>query len=327
MVILRSFLQPYTHLASFFARCSNFGSTGPRGHQISALLHHWDRLHGYATETKCHGRYRPRRKIFAPPFYPCSIRISFTQHSIPPPPPLPKFYSPDDHVMLEDESGRIRLVGDHIRKARLVTGIIIGALGAETANGDFEVVDICYPGMAPQPSSESEVAEQQDKMEVDSKCRGTSSDHRALIKSLDLSPASPSTNEWIAVVSGLDIGSPSPSDAQIQMLAEYLTGEGGGAKEQVSAARISRLIIAGNSLSDMPSTGQGEPGDAEQTGKTVRCFVCTLTSLILMDSDDTEMKGQHFHLTLSSIYQPTYSTLRALCLFTFFPEKQIHLGL
>jgi DNA polymerase delta subunit 2 len=80
---------------------------------------------------------------------------------------LPKFYSPDDHVMLEDESGRIRLVGNQVQKARLVTGVIIGALGAETANGDFEVVDICYPGMAPQALSEPEVAEQGDKMEVD----------------------------------------------------------------------------------------------------------------------------------------------------------------
>ena len=69
--------------------------------------------------------------------------------------------------MLEDESGRIRLVGDHVKKARLVTGVIIGALGAETANGDFEVVDICYPGMAPQPFSHQEVFTQEDKMDVD----------------------------------------------------------------------------------------------------------------------------------------------------------------
>lgn len=174
-------------------------------------------------------------------------------HSVPPPPPLPKFYSPGDNVMLEDESGRIRLVGDRVRKARLVTGVIIGALGAETANGDFEVVDICYPGMAPQPLLEPEVARREDKMEVD-----------------DHSLANPLTNEWIAVVSGLNVGSPSPSDAQIQMLVEYLTGEEGGVKEQTSAAQISRLIIAGNSLADMPSSGRGEPGDAEQTGNARR---------------------------------------------------------
>jgi len=53
------------------------------------------------------------------------------------------------------------------------------------------------------------------------------------------------------------------------MLVEYLTGEEGGVKEQVSAAQISRLIIAGNSLADSPPTGRGEPGDSEQRGKAV----------------------------------------------------------
>jgi DNA polymerase delta subunit 2 len=52
--------------------------------------------------------------------------------------------------MLEDESGRIRLVGEKIKQAGLVTGIIIAALGMETPAGDFEVIDYCFPGMAPQ---------------------------------------------------------------------------------------------------------------------------------------------------------------------------------
>ncbi len=55
--------------------------------------------------------------------------------------------------MLEDESGRICLVGERLNNAGLVTGVIMGALGIETNNGDFEVVDICFPGMAPQPSA------------------------------------------------------------------------------------------------------------------------------------------------------------------------------
>ena len=41
--------------------------------------------------------------------------------------------------MLEDESGRIRLVGECLKSTRLVTGVIVGALGMETPNGDFEV--------------------------------------------------------------------------------------------------------------------------------------------------------------------------------------------
>ena len=56
--------------------------------------------------------------------------------------------------MLEDESGRIRLVGDCIRNVFLVTGVIIAALGIETPNGDFEVVDICCAGMAPHSNSD-----------------------------------------------------------------------------------------------------------------------------------------------------------------------------
>ena len=65
--------------------------------------------------------------------------------------------------MLEDESGRIPLVGDLVHKAKLVTGVILGALGRETANSEFEVVDICYAGYSP-----SELLEgSDDKMKVD----------------------------------------------------------------------------------------------------------------------------------------------------------------
>ena len=64
--------------------------------------------------------------------------------------------------MLEDESGRIRLVGERLKAARLVTGVIMGALGLETANGDFEIVDFCFAGMAPHASAEEE------DMDVDS---------------------------------------------------------------------------------------------------------------------------------------------------------------
>ncbi|KAJ7349473.1 DNA polymerase alpha/epsilon subunit B-domain-containing protein, partial [Mycena albidolilacea] len=154
-------------------------------------------------------------------------------NSIPPPPPLAKFYSPDDNIMLEDESGRIQLVGERVVAARLVTGVIIAALGIETPTGEFEVVDVCYADMAPQPKLD----EPEEKMDVD---------------------ADSQQDGWIGLVSGLDIGSPSPADAQIQMLVEYLTGEEGGPQQQISAAQISRLIIAGDSLAPiLPTTGEG----------------------------------------------------------------------
>jgi DNA polymerase delta subunit 2 len=68
--------------------------------------------------------------------------------------------------MLEDASGRIRLVGDPLKVARLVTGVIIGALGMENPNGDFEIVDICDAGLAPQ-SSFVDQPSNEDEMDVD----------------------------------------------------------------------------------------------------------------------------------------------------------------
>lgn len=58
--------------------------------------------------------------------------------------------------MLEDESGRIRLVGKRIMDALLVTGVIMGALGMETQGGDFEVIDICFAGVGLEPIIERE---------------------------------------------------------------------------------------------------------------------------------------------------------------------------
>lgn len=65
--------------------------------------------------------------------------------------------------MLEDESGRIQLVGERVVAARLVTGVVIAALGIETPTGEFEVVDVCYADMAPQPKLD----EPEEKMDVD----------------------------------------------------------------------------------------------------------------------------------------------------------------
>ncbi|KAF8352349.1 DNA polymerase alpha/epsilon subunit B-domain-containing protein [Amanita rubescens] len=148
-------------------------------------------------------------------------------------PPPEKYYSEDDNIMLEDESGRIKLVGERLKDARIVTGVIMGALGMETPNGEFEVLDYCFAEMPSQPA-EDDV--QTDEMEID---------------------ADDSLGEWIAIVSGLDIGSDTTDDSKIHMLAEYLTGEVGGTVDQKSTAQISRLIVAGNSL--VPIIEQNEP--------------------------------------------------------------------
>ncbi|KAG9015471.1 hypothetical protein FRB94_000076 [Tulasnella sp. JGI-2019a] len=150
------------------------------------------------------------------------------------PPPKPRYYSDEDRIMLEDESGRVKLVGDVISKAQLVTGVIISALGMETASGDFEVLDWCCAGLAEQ----SALKHRANGMEVDG--AGLSST---------------ASGEWIALVSGLDIGLPGPSaaeqdatDMSLQLLVEYLASEAGGVEDQSSSSEISRLVIVGNSV-------------------------------------------------------------------------------
>lgn len=85
-----------------------------------------------------------------------SAEIS-SKHSLPAPPPPGKIHSPDDQVMLEDESGRIKLIGEMLNDVQLVTGVIVGILGVDTINGEFEVVDLCFAGMAPQPGEDDEM--------------------------------------------------------------------------------------------------------------------------------------------------------------------------
>ncbi|KAF9533433.1 DNA polymerase alpha/epsilon subunit B-domain-containing protein [Crepidotus variabilis] len=187
------------------------------------------------------------------PLKPNVIEDVARDQSIAPPPPPVKIFSPEDSIMLEDESGRVRLVGHPIHDAPLVTGIIMSALGMETPSGDFEVIDYCFADLAPQPHLEEE-ERRASMMDLDGKFYIFQGNDWVLIATADAGTSSSPEDEWVAVVSGLEIGTSSPSDAQIQMLTEYLTGEGGVVEEQVSAARISRLIIAGDSLAPIEAS-------------------------------------------------------------------------
>ena len=158
--------------------------------------------------------------------------------------------------MLEDDSGRIQLVGNALRRIidalpegnmdddrlpwadTLVTGIIMAALGFETPSGEFEVKDVCFAGMA--PMMYQSLKGDTDAMDVD----GRPLSARILV--IHGCVDSNLQDEWIAIVSGLRFGE--NPDFRIQMLLEYLTGEGGGPQEQHASSQISRLIIAGNSL-------------------------------------------------------------------------------
>ncbi|KAG0143856.1 hypothetical protein CROQUDRAFT_80673 [Cronartium quercuum f. sp. fusiforme G11] len=123
----------------------------------------------------------------------------------------------DETVMLEDESGRIRLVVKDRQKWTFVTGTSMAVLGRETSKGDLDVHDIVCAGAPSQPDCSTNPEEQEG---------------------------------WVAIISGLDLDGSEAArlDARCDLLAEWLDGEIGSEEERQLAKRVSRLVIAGNSV-------------------------------------------------------------------------------
>ncbi|WYZ38547.1 hypothetical protein EsH8_III_000461 [Colletotrichum jinshuiense] len=150
-----------------------------------------------------------------------------------------RYYSDEgkDQIMLEDDSGRILLVGDILKSIHLVTGCIIAVMGSENANGELEVIDVKFPDIAPQPSRWSLVS-------------SPSEDH-------DMSGITPSQrpSSKIAIVSGLSFsGSDASYALELSLLLEFLLGEALSSSTQSEITHISRLIIAGNSIASSTPT-------------------------------------------------------------------------
>jgi DNA polymerase delta subunit 2 len=151
---------------------------------------------------------------------------------------IEKYYAGDDRdaVMLEDDSGRIRLVGEVLQRYVLVTGCIIAVMGTENADGEFEVIDLRMPDLAPQPERwalKGSIGEKKGKK----------------IKDEDTEMTEGGSGKKIAIVSGLEFSSTDNSYAmEISLLLEYLLGEALDPAAQGELAHISRLIIAGNSV-------------------------------------------------------------------------------
>lgn len=169
------------------------------------------------------------------------------EHWIAGPPPRQTYYSAseDVQVMLEDESGRLRLTGAMLRTALLVTGVIVAVLGTENADGEFEVLDLHVPDLPRQPQRwerDQGQSAMEGKMEVD---------HSTEAKK-------------IVLVSGLSISGTEADTLSLALLSEYLLGEALGAADQHSATTFCHLIIAGNSISADVITAP--PPDAMDTG-------------------------------------------------------------
>ncbi|KAK0720057.1 DNA polymerase alpha/epsilon subunit B-domain-containing protein [Lasiosphaeris hirsuta] len=157
-----------------------------------------------------------------------------------------KYYSDDglDSVMLEDESGRIRLVGNVLKKFFLVTGCIIAAMGTENANGEFDVIDLKFADLPPQP-------ERWELSKLSQKgARSVKKESKIKDEDVEMKDSSPSTKgKKIAIASGLEFSGPDTSYAmELNLLLEFLLGDILDPAAQGEIAQISRLIIAGNSI-------------------------------------------------------------------------------
>ncbi|WVQ78160.1 hypothetical protein IAT38_000241 [Cryptococcus sp. DSM 104549] len=195
------------------------------------------------------------------PLKPNVLEDMARDHWLAPPAPRAKFFSAQDSVQLEDESGRVRLVGKRIREERdregggLVTGVVMAALGMETGSGDFEVIDICFAGLPDVLKSEAGPS----KTDTKGKGKAEAGDDVEMQAEDSDNKAVPSSEKtWVALASGLSVGAQeAPADLKAELLVEWLMGESGGPADQLDGGRIARLVLAGNSLT-LPVKGEDD---------------------------------------------------------------------
>ncbi|XP_069034130.1 DNA polymerase delta subunit 2 [Embiotoca jacksoni] len=136
------------------------------------------------------------------------------EHNLLPQPARTKYISESDELILEDELQRIKLEGK-IDKDKCVTGSVVAIYGVERNDGKFTVEDFCTAD-------------------------------------LPLQKARPAlgSDRFVLLASGLGLGS-SHADSMLglQLLVDMVTGQLGDLGEQSGAATISRVLLAGNLLS------------------------------------------------------------------------------
>ncbi|KAJ3068252.1 DNA polymerase delta subunit 2 [Podochytrium sp. JEL0797] len=180
------------------------------------------------------------------PLKPCILDVIAKETWVAAPPPRIKYTSEKDKVLIEDESGRLELVGKSIDEAFLVSGVIIAVLGYENGDNQFTVLDVCFP--------EYEIAQAMPTIEEDL---------------------------YIAIVSGISIGPDSGLSLELQLLVDFITGEAGLESDQQKNASICRLIVAGNSVAKKSIVEATYAAGSMSKGATE---IYTPTSLTTLDT-------------------------------------------
>ncbi|XP_043466818.1 DNA polymerase delta subunit 2 [Leptopilina heterotoma] len=189
------------------------------------------------------------------------------------------YCSDDDLVYLEDDTSRIKLVGN-VNIKDTVTGVVCAVLGRQDQNSSFKVEEWCFPGCLPQEKISSP------------------------------------TKGKIVLISGLELAT-AEVNLELNLLVEWLCGMLGDSSTQKEGASVVRVIIAGNSIkgtSDSHVNKGLQGGKALDLAVTKEIAIGTkkmddLLSELAKFCCVTLMPGQHDIATFMMPQKPLHSCM------------------
>ncbi|GAB2227478.1 hypothetical protein Droror1_Dr00009300 [Drosera rotundifolia] len=182
------------------------------------------------------------------------------------------FMNSNDYLVLEDETGRVRLDGSVLLPSVHVTGVVVAIHGKATGAGSFLVQDFLDAGLPPQLGTTLTLNE----------------------------------DKYVVFVSGINAGSTSSNPLMFQLLVDHLTGHLGDEKEQRFGAEIVHVVIAGNSVELPTSSLNGQnlaPKDLSAISDPIKELDIMLTQIAAGVSMDI-MPGSNDPANFSLPQQP-----------------------